>query len=150
MKAGPVSWVVALALAVHNRPARRVAYYAAVAALARLALLHIITNIQSYGAEALARAANRIAAWQYARRYLLHLRRHAIPFEELEVPCSPRRENSAGLVLPPITETEEPVASPMPKRRADCVAIGWERTNRAFDVPHDLVRGQSSTEPLHT
>ena len=95
---------MALIALMRHRPTRRLAYYAAAAAIARLALVHTCNSMASI----LARAARRLSAWQYARKYLLHLDRNAIPFDTLAEPRSPRRESSASAILPPISEADEP------------------------------------------
>jgi len=118
---------VAIALLRH-RPSRRVAYYAAVAAVARLALLELCRWSLPAIIE---RCFRQVSAWHYARKFLLNHRRSssyieldgvsqlAIPFEERqrerafdELPASPRRESrSPSLVLPPISEEPLPAES---------------------------------------
>ena len=81
-----------------------VAYYAAVAALAKIAFTRTCSTLTGF----FARASKKVAAWHYARKYLSHLTDHAIAFDELpSEPRSPRRDSSAGLPLPPITESED-------------------------------------------
>ena len=99
-----LQWAVALITLMRHRPARRLAYYAAMAAVARIALLHASSTLSSVLNEVLARATRRIAAWQYARKYLVHLHEYAIPFDE--VTSSPRTESTVGCLLPPISESE--------------------------------------------
>ena len=55
-----------------NQPSRRLAYYAALAALARMAILHTCGSLSDY----FSRAIRRLVAWDYARRYILHLDQH--------------------------------------------------------------------------
>jgi len=110
---------MALIALIRHRPTRRLAYYAAAAAVARLALVHTCNSMASI----LARAARRLSAWQYARKYLLHLDQNAIPFDTLAEPRSPRRESSvSALLLPPISETDEPAPAES-NERADVHAV---------------------------
>ena len=120
-----LSWAIAILALMRNRPARRLAYYAAVAALARVALLRLTSSLNGLLSETIVRAARRLAAWQYARKYLVHLKMHSIDFDELPVPSSPVRTSSIGSLtkLPSISETddseheEDDESSPSPVRR---------------------------------
>ena len=108
-----------------HRPTRRVAYWAAVAAVTQLAITHTANSLSMF----IARALRRLAAWNYARKYLLHLHEHAIPFEVLQEPRSPRLSDSPGRSLPSISEQEdEAVMLDAPPAVA---AHGWGRATRA-------------------
>lgn len=119
--AGPRVSALALVALLRHQPSRRLAYYAALAAVAKIVILHLLRAGSSKLHAALTSVSKRYSAYVYASKYILHVEKHAVAFDELIEPASPRSESRSPLTLPPITEADEAAGSlpgsPAVKRR---------------------------------